>query len=182
MKINNRYSMPFEIAPKSVKINNFIDQPFKSPESTKLTTLESTATRHSNKDEQPSQRNSFGLKVSGFEEQHSKAVKVSKLVFEKKRLSDGVLKADDRYKIEDEVFKEIYERKEKTIRKGTNVSNTTNTSTNSVNTNLKKANAFNSNHSSQSPQSTQRKSIGGSKNASMVSDKSELYSSPAHAQ
>jgi hypothetical protein len=137
MKINNRYSMmPFEIAPKSVKVNNFIDQPFKSPDSTKLATLESTATRHSNKEETHSNRNSFGQKVSGFEEQHSKAGKVSKSNFEKKRMSDGaVLKAEDRNKFDDDVLRDIYERKDKNIRKGHNISVTTNTSTVSVNPN-----------------------------------------------
>jgi hypothetical protein len=77
-----------------------------------------------------------------------KAGKSSKSNFEKKRLSDNVLKAQD-YKFEDDILKDIYERKDK-IRKNNNASINTNTSAaNTVNNNLKKGNAFNSNHSCQ---------------------------------
>jgi len=51
--------------------------------------------------------------------------------FEKKRLSDHI--PEDKYRIEDEVMKDIFERKEKN-RKGHNISVTTNTSTTSTNT------------------------------------------------
>ncbi len=52
-------------------------------------------------------------------------------------MSDNTLsKNDDRFKIEDEVIREIFEKKEKN-RKGNNVSVTTNTSTTSTNTNKK---------------------------------------------
>lgn len=54
-------------------------------------------------------------------------------------MSDNALKMDDRYKIEDDVIREIYDRKEKQIRKGHNVSVTTNTSTNSASTTIKKS-------------------------------------------
>ena len=144
--------MPFEIAPKAVKINNFIDQmPFKSPDSVKMATLEVSSPNlrlHSGKEPESSNRNSFGQKVSGFEDQH-KGGKSGK--FEKKRLSDNVLKVDDRYKIEDDVIREIYDRKEKNVRKGHNVSVTTNTSTNSVATTIKKSGSnFHSNLSQNS--------------------------------
>ena len=56
--------------------------------------------------------------------------------FERKRLSDNVF--DDKYRMEEEVIKEIFDKKDKT-RKGHNVSVTTNTSTTSTATNTKKA-------------------------------------------
>ncbi len=95
-------------------------------------------------------------------------------------MSDGVLKVDDRYKFEDDVIREIYERKDKALRKGNNISVTTNTSTTTASANMKKCNGgFSSNLTAQQ---AHRKSTGGSKNPSVVSDKSEIYSSPAHAQ
>ena len=73
------------------------------------------------------------VKVTTFDEQNKFSSKNSSKanIFEKKRMSDNMAKID--YKIEEEVLREIFEKKEKT-RKGHNVSVTTNTSTTSTNT------------------------------------------------
>lgn len=75
-----------------------------------------------------------GYKVSNFEEQNtkysSKLLSRDKAYFEKKRLSDNVLNLEDKNRMDDDVIKEIYERKEKN-RKGHNISVTTNNSTSS---------------------------------------------------
>lgn len=62
----------------------------------------------------------------------------TKNYFEKKRLSDNLLVEENKYhhRIEEDVIKEIFDKKEKQ-RKGHNASVTTNTSTTSTNTNRK---------------------------------------------
>lgn len=82
------------------------------------------------------------FKVSNFEDQtrfSTKGSNSNKNYFEKKRLSDNTVKNDDRYKIEDDAMREIFDKKEKN-RKGHNISVTTNNSTNSTTTNAKKTN------------------------------------------
>lgn len=151
-KSTGRYSLPFEIAPKHIKINNYLDQPFKQITPQVKTAQERSAcetplgmqeTQNLTARGGVSDKSTF--KVSTFDQDKSTSTKghtpshqttnAGKNYFEKKRLSDNVVKNNgdnDRYN--DEIMREIFERKEKRDRKGHNVSVTTNTSTTSQTT------------------------------------------------
>ncbi|CDW72561.1 nli interacting factor-like phosphatase family protein [Stylonychia lemnae] len=177
---SSRHSLPFQIAPSSIKINNYLDQPFKQiTPSIKTNDKDSGLPFQLSSGSNSKFTDKNGAKISSFDEQNRYSSKLQthqsnssqsghqqKSYFEKKRLSDNAL--DDKYRMEEDVIKDIFEKKEKT-RKGHNASVTTNTSTTSNNTNKKLGSygqlGHNQNPHTQSTIHVSRKSQLGSKNS-----------------
>ena len=114
--VNKRYSLPFEIQPKA-KLNNYFDMPFRNSEKPQ-------EKGHSKVTLKSKIKVSVNLHESGEGKTQTDS---KKTFFEKKRLSDNTFHNESKFKMDDEMMKEIYDKKEK-MRKGHNISVTTNNS------------------------------------------------------
>jgi hypothetical protein len=118
-KIEKRHSLPFEIAPKNIKINNYIDQPSKHIRSS-VRTQESNKLIESPFIKEGSATARFeksSLKVNSIEDNDYLKTSISKNHFEKKRLSDNALNKENRYRLADDIIQESLFEDKKQVKK-----------------------------------------------------------------